>query len=104
MYTYKSHQMPFYQVMRNIFQVCFNTYKSEEESRITDTCALRYLRFSRKLFEVIMWERQEIVTYLVGEDFLAHVIAIRSGHRSNVEFAKLLRQKIRSDLCVEVGA
>ena len=60
--------MSFYQVMRNIFQVCFNTYKSEEESRITDTCALRHLRFSRKLFEVIMWERQEIVTYLEADD------------------------------------
>ena len=41
-----------FQVMRNIIQACYNTYKPESERLLSDAEATRCLKFSPRLFEV----------------------------------------------------
>ena len=50
--------------MRNIFQVCYNTYRNSNDAYLTDRQALRQLTFSPRLFEVKLSVRTECATYL----------------------------------------
>ena len=54
--------------MRNIFQVCYNTYKDESESRMTEKHALRNMAFSPRLFEIKLFQRMESVMYVEDGD------------------------------------
>ncbi|XP_064599220.1 uncharacterized protein LOC135465802 [Liolophura sinensis] len=67
-------------MMRNIFQTCFNTYKSSEESNISDSFALKYMKFSPRLFEIKLSQREETVAYY--EDFDMFVLAEGDSARS----------------------
>ncbi|XP_013387085.1 uncharacterized protein LOC106165791 [Lingula anatina] len=57
-------------IMRNIFKECFNTYKTDTESKITDLQALKKLKFSPRLFEIKLCWRRETVMYLEDEDIV----------------------------------
>ncbi|KAJ8303250.1 hypothetical protein KUTeg_019646 [Tegillarca granosa] len=50
-------------MMRNIFLKCFNTYKEETESTISDSYALNHMRFSPRLFEIKLSQKTESVAY-----------------------------------------
>ena len=50
--------------MRHIFQVCFNTYKTDGESNLSDLLAHKYLKFSPRLFEIKLSHRMETVSYI----------------------------------------
>ena len=54
--------------MRNIFQVCFNTYKNEEDTRLSDAVALRQLKFSPQLFEIHLAHRLQNAVYFQDTD------------------------------------
>ena len=58
----------FFQMMRNIFMKCFNTYKSESETSLSEAFALKYMKFSPRLFEVKLSERVETVAYFQDTD------------------------------------
>ena len=49
--------------MRNIFQLCFNTYKSDTENKLTDAKALK-MKFSPRLFEIKLSQRVETVAFI----------------------------------------
>ncbi|CAH1779922.1 unnamed protein product [Owenia fusiformis] len=51
-------------LLRNIFQACFNTYKSENESRLSDKACLKLLKFSPRLADIKLSHRLETVMYL----------------------------------------
>ncbi|ESO81962.1 hypothetical protein LOTGIDRAFT_170498 [Lottia gigantea] len=55
-------------IMRNIFIKCFNTYKSEVESSISESTALKTLKFSPRLFEIKLSQRLETVVYFKETD------------------------------------
>ncbi|KAK6184719.1 hypothetical protein SNE40_007131 [Patella caerulea] len=55
-------------IMRNIFIKCFNTYKTEAESSISDSIALKQLKFSPRLFEIKLSQRLETVVYFRESD------------------------------------
>ena len=50
--------------MRNIFQACFNAYKNDSESPLTDQAALKSLKFSPRLFEIKLSQRMESTMYI----------------------------------------
>ena len=54
--------------MRNIFQVCFNKFKNPEESYLSEINALRYLKFSPRLFEIRLSHRMEGAIYVQESD------------------------------------
>ena len=54
--------------MRSIFQVCYNTYKSDTEPILTDKQATRNMKFSPRLFEVKLSQRLENVVYVEDGD------------------------------------
>ncbi|XP_014679134.1 PREDICTED: uncharacterized protein LOC106818982 [Priapulus caudatus] len=60
-------------IMRNIFQESFNVYRTNDESRLTDSAALHHMRFSPRLFEVRLSYRRESVAFL--DELDAFVVA-----------------------------
>ena len=50
--------------MRSIFHVCFNTYRTEAETEITDMEAVKSLKFSPRLFEIKLAHRMESVAFI----------------------------------------
>ncbi|KAK2166598.1 hypothetical protein LSH36_37g02019 [Paralvinella palmiformis] len=62
-------------VMRNIFLVCYNKYKSDCETDIDDTDGVKWLKFSPRMFEVKLANRRESVAYV--ED--ANIFVITEG-------------------------
>ena len=50
--------------MRNVFQACFNSYKQDSESAISDKTVLKYMKFSPRLFEIKLSHRMESVAYI----------------------------------------
>ena len=54
--------------MRNIFLKCFNTYKSDSESSLSDSFALKHMKFSPRLFEVKLSQRVETAAYFQDTD------------------------------------
>lgn len=61
--------------MRNIFQACYNSYKWTGETKLSDTDALKNMKFSPRLFEIKLAERMENVVYI--ED--ANLFAVTEG-------------------------
>ena len=59
--------------MRNIFQACFNTYKSDPEHELSDMDSVKGMKFSPRLFEIKLSQRMESVTYI--EDANLFVVA-----------------------------
>lgn len=55
-------------MMRNIFLKCFNTYKSESESTLSDSYALKHMKFSPRLFEIKLSQRLETAAYFQDMD------------------------------------
>ena len=55
-------------MMRNIFLKCFNTYKSDSESSLSDSFALKHMKFSPRLFEVKLSQRVETAAYFQDTD------------------------------------
>lgn len=60
-------------MMRNIFLKCFNSFKNDCESHITESCALKFMKFSPRLFEIKLSQRRETVAYY--EDLDIFVLA-----------------------------
>ena len=61
-----------FQMMRNIFLKCFNTYKAESEPRLCDAFAIKHMTFTPRLFEVKLSQRVETTTYFkVSDMFVA---------------------------------
>ena len=56
------------QMMRNIFLKCFNTYKGDGESSLSDSFALKHMKFSPRLFEVKLSQRVETAAYIQDTD------------------------------------
>ena len=54
--------------MRGIYQVCFNKYKSRRENKITDKIAMKYLKFSPRLFEIKLSQRLDNIAYFQDTD------------------------------------
>ena len=54
--------------MRSIFQVCFNTYRNDKETPLNDVTALKYLKFSPRLFEIKFSQRMESVAFIQESD------------------------------------
>ena len=50
--------------MRSIFQVCFNTYRDDKETSLNDMTAIKYLKFSPRLFEIKYSQRMEPVGFI----------------------------------------
>ncbi len=74
--------------MRSIFQVCFNTFSHDSETRLADMAAIKYLRFSPRLFEIKYSQRLEPVgyfqdtdTFIVTEGEAARFLNFNSGAR-----------------------
>ncbi|XP_067651778.1 uncharacterized protein [Haliotis asinina] len=55
-------------MMRNIFMKCFNTYKSNSEHSLSDSFALKLMKFSPRLFEIKLSQRLETVAYFEDSD------------------------------------
>ncbi|XP_067651780.1 uncharacterized protein [Haliotis asinina] len=55
-------------MMRNIFMKCFNTYKSNCEHSLSDSFALKLMKFSPRLFEIKLSQRLETVAYFEDSD------------------------------------
>ena len=64
-----------FQVMRSLFLACFNKYKSESEHAISEPDSVRWLKLSRRLFEVKLSHRMESVAYV--ED--ANIFVVTEG-------------------------
>lgn len=61
-------------VMRNIFQECFNKYRvSCDETPLSDTSAIKQIKFSPRLFEIKLMQRMESAAYI--EDANIFVVA-----------------------------
>lgn len=78
-------------MMRNIFLKCFNTYKSESESALSDSYALKHMKFSPRLFEVKLSQRMETAayfqdtdTFVVAEGEAARCYNIHTGMDVNI--------------------
>ncbi|KAK7500326.1 hypothetical protein BaRGS_00008549, partial [Batillaria attramentaria] len=78
-------------MMRNIFLKCFNTYKSESEPTLSDSMALKHMKFSPRLFEVKLSQRMETAayfqdtdTFVVAEGEAARCYNIHTGMDVNV--------------------
>lgn len=56
------------QMMRNIFIKCFNTCRTKSEGELSDTWALRHMRFSPRLFDIKLFQRMETVAYFEDAD------------------------------------
>ena len=54
--------------MRGIYQVCFNKYKTKSENVLTDKVAMKYLKFSPRLFEIKLSQRIDNVVYFQETD------------------------------------
>ena len=72
--------------MRNIFQVCFNTYRTECEPEISDMESVSNMKFSPRLFEVKLAQRMESVGFIqdsnmfvVSEGEAARFLNFHSG-------------------------
>jgi hypothetical protein len=50
--------------MKNIFLVCYNRYKSDCEHDIPEANAVKWLKFTPRLFEVKLAQRLESVAYV----------------------------------------
>ncbi len=57
--------------MRNIFQACFNSYKHAGDPQLSDTEAMKNMKFSPRLFEIKLAERMENVVYIEDANFFA---------------------------------
>ncbi|KAK7505287.1 hypothetical protein BaRGS_00003449, partial [Batillaria attramentaria] len=57
-----------FQMMRNIFIKCFNTCRTSSESELSETWALRHMRFSPRLFDIKLFQRIETVAYFEDAD------------------------------------
>ncbi|XP_036368549.1 uncharacterized protein LOC118767619 [Octopus sinensis] len=55
-------------MMRNIFTKCFNTFRFENETKLAESEALKNMKFSPRLFEIKMFQRQENVAYFSDPD------------------------------------
>ncbi|RUS92172.1 hypothetical protein EGW08_000025 [Elysia chlorotica] len=55
-------------MMRNIFLKCFNTYKSSSEPNLSDPLAVKYMKFSPRLFEIRLSQRVENTAYFQEPD------------------------------------
>ncbi|XP_076449045.1 uncharacterized protein LOC143285552 [Babylonia areolata] len=55
-------------MMRNIFLKCFNTYKSDSEASLSDSFAVKHMKFSPRLFEVKLSQRVDTVAYFQDTD------------------------------------
>ncbi|GAB1598133.1 uncharacterized protein LOC106870828 isoform X1 [Argonauta hians] len=55
-------------MMRNIFTKCFNTFRLENETKLAESEALKNMKFSPRLFEIKMFQRQENVAYFSEPD------------------------------------
>ena len=65
------HQLinpPLLQMMRNIFIKCFNTCRTPAESELSETWALRNMKFSPRLFDIKLFQRRETVAYFEDAD------------------------------------
>lgn len=65
-------------LMRNIFLKCFNTYKSPEETGISDSYCLNNMKFSPRLCEIKLSQRMETVAYFADCD----IFVITEGEAS----------------------
>ena len=72
--------------MRSIFQVCYNTYKSDNETDVSDRNVLKHLVFSPRLFEIKLSQRRENVayfqdsdTFVIAEGEACHYLNFNSG-------------------------
>ena len=83
--------------MRSIFQVCFNTYRDDKETCLNDMTAIKYLKFSPRLFEIKYSQRMEPVGFIqecnmfvVTEGEAARCLNFNSGERpcSSSKFAR----------------
>ena len=66
------------QIMRNIFQACYNAYKPENEPELSDQTAMKGMKFSPRLFEIKLHHRKENVAYI--ED--ANLFVVTEGEAS----------------------
>ena len=57
-----------FQMMRNIFLKCFNTYKGSDEASISDSYCLNNMKFSPRLSEIKLSQRMESVAYIADCD------------------------------------
>ena len=69
-----------FQMMRNIFLKCYNTYKLPDEPSISDSYCLNNMKFSPRLFEIKVSQRMESVAYI--DDCDMYVIAEGEAARS----------------------
>jgi hypothetical protein len=86
-YIYNFHS---FQMMRNIFLKCFNTYKLPTEPLITDSYALNHMKYSPRLFEIKFSQRSETVAYfddcdmfVLAEGEAASFLNFHTGKWSN---------------------
>ncbi|ELT88966.1 hypothetical protein CAPTEDRAFT_195875 [Capitella teleta] len=80
-------------IMRNVFQACFNSYKQENESPLSDKAILKHMKFSPRLFEIKVSHRMESVAYIedanlfvVTEGESARCVNFHSGMDVNLGF------------------
>ncbi|XP_076449291.1 uncharacterized protein LOC143285758 [Babylonia areolata] len=55
-------------MMRNIFIKCFNTCRASSEKEVSETWALRHMKFSPRLFDIKLFQRRETVAYFEDAD------------------------------------
>ena len=89
--------------MRSIFQVCFNTYRDDKETSLNDMTAIKYLKFSPRLFEIKYSQRMEPVGFIqesnmfvVTEGEAARCLNFNSGSfftYRNISFRKIFLKK-----------
>ena len=48
--------------------MCFNTYRLDTESELTDHAAMKYLNFSPRLFEIKLFQRMEQTAFFQNTD------------------------------------
>ena len=72
--------------VRSIFQACYNTYKTDEESNLTDLSAVKSMKFSPRLFEIKLSQRMEVAAFVqdanlfvITEGEAARVVNFHSG-------------------------
>ena len=60
-------------MMRNIFLKCYNTYKCQSEATLSETTAIKHLKFSPRLFELKLFQRLHTVAYFEDDDMFVIV-------------------------------
>lgn len=75
------------QVMRNIFQECYNKYRLSCETGLSDSAAVKSIKFSPRLFEIKLLQRMEAAAYIedadifvISEGLAARRVNFDSGH------------------------